>query len=104
MSAPDLSVVVLLLSVIAPSKFVTISEAMVLVSAFSVTVVTIVVTVSTPLQLSHSSSLRQRVCCALMLKPELQLAHIATPFTVHAAPVLGVPFAQLQKFRAQPVR
>ena len=38
------------------------------------------------------------------MNPELQRAHILAPFDVQAVPVLGVPFTQLQKFRAQPVR
>jgi len=38
-----------------------------------------------------------------MVNPELQLAHIAAPFTTQAAPILGVPFGQLQTFEAQRV-
>ena len=38
---------------------------------------------------------------ALMVKPSLQLLHMAAPCFVQAAPVLGEPFGQLHLFAAQ---
>ena len=41
------------------------------------------------------------VLATLMVKPPLQLLHMAAPFLVHSGPVLGEPFGQLHMLAAR---